>query len=185
MNTRFVFQRRAGLALALSALGFAASPAALAAEPSGPARQQILAAHARYKAAWNDRDAAGVGAAFGATGTFKSAAMTAPVQGSEAIAKAVAVTLTAFPDFQVKVDSNEFLDDRRMVERWTISGTWTHPFPAGPFAGLTPTGKRFSVTGASFYTWDGTKLESYENYYNVLSLMVQIGAVSLPPTAAR
>lgn len=177
---------RQTLSLTVSAVAFAASltaaPAALAQDTA--VRQLVLSQWAQNKSAWNARDAAGVGAAFSEGGSFRTATMHASVQGAEAVARAIGVTFSAFPDFQVQSAAPDFLDDRRIVERWTATGTWTQPFPAGPLAGVVPTGRRFTVQGVSLYEWDNGKISSYENYFNVLAMMAQIGAVAMPTAQA-
>ncbi len=93
--------------------------------------------------------------------------------------------LTAFPDLKLVVVSIAWTSQNAMVDRWTLTGTWTEPFLSGPLNGVKPTGRPFTIEGASFYEWEGGKIKRYENYYDRLSLLGQIGALAPPAAAAR
>ena len=148
----------------------------------GANRRAILAAHERFKAAWNQRDAGTIAALLGDDGAFTTPYSNGKLTGGAAVAKVLeAGTFAAFPDFSVQVISAEFVDDRTMFERWVLSGTWSGAFKAGPLAGAPPSGRRFTVTGVSRYEWDGARLRSYDAWFDQLSMLAQIGALGGPP----
>lgn len=146
--------------------------------------RQEHAEWARYKAAWNAHDARGIAGAFTADASFKTPALPQAVHGPEAIAEAVQPMLAAFPDLKLAIVSNAWAGPNTMVERWTLSGTWTGRFLTGPLTGAVPSGRPFVIEGASFYEWENGKIRSYENYYDRLALLGQIGALA-PPAPAR
>ncbi len=147
--------------------------------------QRELAEWARYKAAWNAHDARGIASAFAPDASFKTPAQPQAVQGPAAIAEAVQPMLAAFPDLKLVVTSNTWTSPRTMVERWTLTGTWTERFLSGPLIGVAPSGRPFMIEGASFYEWENGKIKRYENYYDRMSLLGQIGALGGPPDSRR
>lgn len=140
---------------------------------------------ARYKAAWNAHDARGIASAFAADASFKTPVQPQAVHGPAAIAEAIQPMLAAFPDLKLVVVSNAWTGPRTMVERWTLTGTWTERFLSGPLTGVAPSGRPFTIEGASFYEWENGKIKRYENYYDRMSLLGQIGALGGPPDTRR
>lgn len=174
--------RRAALRpLGAALLILPALPACAAVEPD-PKREQVLAEWARYKAAWNRRDAQGVGASLLPDGTFTTDYSGGTLTGGVAVARLLDDgTFAAFPDFQVTTVGMDLVGSRSMFERWIITGTWSRPFKAGPLAGAPASGKRFTARGASYYEWDNGKIKAYEAFGDQLSLLSQIGALGAPP----
>jgi steroid delta-isomerase-like uncharacterized protein len=65
-------------------------------------------------------------------------------------------------------------EEELAMAQWTITMTHT-----GPFLGLQPTGKQISAKGISIQRFvDGKIVEAWDNW-DQLSVMVQLGAVSL------
>jgi predicted ester cyclase len=77
------------------------------------------------------------------------------------------------------------VDEDTLAEQWVITGTWKKPFPAGPLAGVPPTGKAFSVPGASFLEWSDGKIQSSVHYYDQMALLTQIGVIPPPEQRAN
>ena len=145
-------------------------------------RREVLAAHDRFKAAWNQRDAATIAALLGDNGAFTTPYSNGTITGGAAVAKLLeASTFAAFPDFSVQMTSVEFVDARTMLERWVISGTWSGAFKAGPLAGAPPSGRKFTVPGVGRYESDGARLRSYDAWFDQLSMLAQIGVLGGPP----
>jgi predicted ester cyclase len=127
-----------------------------------------------YELAWNRHDVARVVAYFQPNGTYinpvagrlSGPAMTGWLQG----------LFAAIPDFKVETVSANPLGDRMIVSQWVIKGTWTQPFPSGPLAGAKPTGKSFTVAGASFYEWKDGNFSSETANFDQLAFLTQIGA---------
>ena len=66
-------------------------------------------------------------------------------------------------------------EDDLVMYRWTLSGRQT-----GPFMGLPPSGRSFSITGIdAFRLRDGKIVESWAAA-DALSMLVQLGVVQLP-----
>ncbi|HEX2092698.1 MAG TPA: ester cyclase, partial [Longimicrobiaceae bacterium] len=79
-----------------------------------------------------------------------------------------------FPDMRLEEEAVVAEGDL-VASRWTVSGTHT-----GPFAGLPPSGNRFSITGMSFYrVVDGKIVEGWVNDDN-LGMARQLGALPSP-----
>lgn len=147
---------------------------------AGESRQRAMAEWAKFKEAWNNHDPAGIAGAFQAGGIYNNPSAGGPLTGP-AIAQFTGALFTGVPDFKVQTVSSHFVNENLMAVRWVITGTWTQPFPRGPLAGATPTGKSFSVPGASFYEWSDGKIKRYDAYFDRMSLLTQIGAIQVPP----
>jgi len=84
---------------------------------------------------------------------------------------------TAFPDTRFTVDDIVAEGDHVAV-RWTVHGTHR-----GELRGISPTNKRVTVTGTSFYHVSNGKIQECWDNWDALGLMRQIGAIHEP--AAR
>jgi len=104
-----------------------------------------------YTQAWCSQNAASVAAFFSENGSLKINDG-APSVGRTAITAAAQGFMTAFPDLVVAMDSVS-LDGRRVVYRWTLTGTNTGP--GG-------TGKAVRISGYEEWTFgaDGLIAES-------------------------
>jgi predicted ester cyclase len=80
----------------------------------------------------------------------------------------------AFPDGHTQIDDLIAADDK-VVLRWTDGGTHR-----GPFMGIAPTGKRVTLTGIDIYRIVDDKIVEYWCSEDVLGLLEQLGAVTLP-----
>lgn len=140
-----------------------------------------------YKAAWNSHDMQALGAYYAKDATYTDPG-TGKLSGP-AIADAVQGLFTAIPDFKVQAVSADPISEDTLAEQWVITGTWTKPFPAGPLAGAKPTGKSFTVPGASFLKWRDGKIQSSIHYYDQMAFLTQIGVIpppgENPPASAR
>jgi len=84
-----------------------------------------------------------------------------------------------FKDARFEIDDLIVADDR-VVARWTCSGTHT-----GDFIGIPATGKKVTVLGISMYRLRDGKIVETRNSADVLGMLVQLGAVSLPGMKAE
>lgn len=145
---------------------------------SATAGDDMMQAFEQYKNAWNSHDLEALAAYYG-----KGATYTDPGAGKvsgPAIIQTIGGLFTAFPDFKVKVVSADPVDADTLAEQWVVTGTWKKPFPGGPLAGAKPSGKSFTVPGASFLEWNDGKIESSIQYYDQMSLLTQIGVIPPP-----
>lgn len=76
----------------------------------------------------------------------------------------------AFPDFQLQLTSHVVSGSRAAAE-WTMTGTHR-----GALFGLAATGKRMSMRGVSVFEIQGDQLRRCTDYYNVATMMKQLGA---------
>jgi steroid delta-isomerase-like uncharacterized protein len=83
---------------------------------------------------------------------------------------------TAFPGLTFTTESL-LIDDHRVAQFFTISGTHQ-----GPFGGVPATGRKFQITGAWLFSLreDGLIVED-RRVYDVTHMLVQIGALRTKP----
>jgi len=93
------------------------------------------------------------------------------LEGREAFKQFVAGTHTTFPDIHFTIE--ESVAERDTVAfRWTMTGTHTNEF-----MGIAPSGKRFTVPGATIVRLSEGKLAEAWLYWDRLAMMEQLGAV--------
>lgn len=84
---------------------------------------------------------------------------------------------TAFPDFNVVIDSYVIQDGKSYVN-WTCTGTNT-----GEFMGNAPTGKEIETHGISVWTFDANGVAIQEDaFYDNMELYNQLGYTVSPPS---
>jgi steroid delta-isomerase-like uncharacterized protein len=81
-----------------------------------------------------------------------------PTKGSDGFRDFVSSLRSAFPDLSMKVE-NIFGEGDFCCARWSATGTHR-----GDFMGISPTNKRFSITGTDTFRFSGGKV--VENYCN-------------------
>lgn len=85
----------------------------------------------------------------------------------------------AFPDMHITIEE-QIVEGDKIAARYTGSGTHT-----GTFLGIAPTGKHVTVTGMGFgRIVDGKFVESWI-IFDGLSLLQQLGVISLPGQASE
>jgi steroid delta-isomerase-like uncharacterized protein len=77
----------------------------------------------------------------------------------------------AFGDARFDIDELIGSDDR-VVASWTLHATHT-----GPFAGLSPTGKKVAFRGISVYRLHDGKITETRNLPDLLGLFIQLDAI--------
>ncbi len=99
-----------------------------------------------------------------------------PVHGLEGFKEMIGALHASFPDLEIREDDT-IAEGDLVASRWIASGTHT----GVAFVGLDPSGRRFEITGMSFYQLRGGKIvEGWVNDDN-LGMAIQLGAV---PAAA-
>jgi steroid delta-isomerase-like uncharacterized protein len=94
-----------------------------------------------------------------------------PIYGLEGFKQMIAMLHTAFPDLQI-TEEQMIAEDHTVAARWVASGTHL-----GNFMNLPPSGRRFEITGMSFYrVEDGRIVEGWVNDDN-LGMLRQLGAI--------
>ena len=84
-------------------------------------------------------------------------------------------TFANMPDFKIEAKSSFNASDWGASE-WVMSGTFAHSNIPG-----VPTGKSFSLRGASIIEFRGGKISRNTNYWNLASMLQQVGAMPAPP----
>lgn len=83
-------------------------------------------------------------------------------------------TTNAFPDVNITI--NEMIaEGNRVAMHWTFTGTHR-----GEFQGIPATGKAVSWTGIDIYTVMDGKIVEHMRVGDMLGLLQQLGAISLP-----
>jgi steroid delta-isomerase-like uncharacterized protein len=99
-------------------------------------------------------------------------------EGTAAFKQLLTDAHAAMPDFTITLDSGLVSGDLAAAE-YVISGTQSGDLPY-----LAATGKTFSLRAASIFTLAGGKIQRESRYYNMLSFLSQLDALSgatLPP----
>jgi predicted ester cyclase len=89
----------------------------------------------------------------------------------------------AMPDVRGKV-TTAFAAGNRAVLEVTYEGTHTGPFK-GPSGNVPPTGRRQVTPAAWILEFDGGKIKESHQYFDMLSLLQQLGALPQLEAAAR
>lgn len=95
-----------------------------------------------------------------------------PVHGLDAFKGMIGGLRAAFPDLAIR-EEDAVAEGELVAARWVATGTHT----GGPFAGLEASGRRFEITGMSFYrVRDGLIVEGWVND-DSLGMLGQLGAL--------
>ena len=96
------------------------------------------------------------------------------IRGPEGFKQNVAAIRSAFPDFHMRI-VDLVAEAEKLVTHYVITGT-----QEGELAGIPPSGNRIEVAGMGIdYFRRGKICESWE-YYDVMGLMQQLGAIPYP-----
>ncbi|MDB5854788.1 MAG: hypothetical protein JWR22_2829 [Herminiimonas sp.] len=159
----------------LGALGGCASEGPSTATRGASPNAAMLRAN-EGAAVWNSHNLDAIAQRFQPSATFSS-----PITGGAVPVARMLTSLqglfAAVPDARVQVASVATPDEETMVQQWVVNGTWTAPFSSGVLAGVPPTGKTFTVPGASFIKFKDGKIISETQYYDQLAYMAQLGVL--------
>jgi steroid delta-isomerase-like uncharacterized protein len=100
------------------------------------------------------------------------------IEGPEGGKQFITMMRHAFPGFEYIIE-DEIAEGDRVVNRWTARGTHR-----GPFQGLPPTGRQFSIAGIGIYRVANGKLVEGWTSADLLGLMGQLGALPAPAQSA-
>ena len=79
-----------------------------------------------------------------------------------------------FPDLKFKIDDT-IAERNEVVIHWTANGTHN-----GPFLGMQPTNRKATVSGTSIYRIEGNKIAEEWVYWNLMTMMEQLGVRMAP-----
>ena len=100
-----------------------------------------------------------------------------PSEGEAAVRELLQGLMTGFPDFHAETEKLHHADDAVIGEA-RITGTHN-----GPFAGIPPTGKRIDVPMAAIFEFDGDRLLCEKVYWDIATILRQIGILPEPAPA--
>ncbi len=102
-----------------------------------------------------------------------------PIRGIAGFKQMIGGLHSAFPDMKLTEEA-AIAEGDLVAARWNATGTHR----GGPFNGMPPSGKRFSITGMSFYRIGGGKI--VEGWVNddSLGMLQQLGAFAAREAAA-
>jgi len=138
--------------------------AILCAAPAGAAD----AIAEKWAAAWNSHDVEKVVALFTADGVYDDVAFGTTSRGTAALRQYAKSYFDAVPDMKTSVTGGAITGGRAYIE-WVFSGT---------DVGLYKTNKPFSIRGVSIVATKRGKIASERDYYDLSSLMKQVGAAA-------
>ncbi|HEY7609917.1 MAG TPA: ester cyclase [Alphaproteobacteria bacterium] len=95
-----------------------------------------------------------------------------PIDGAANVRDLLKGLLEGFPDFRAEIDRLHHSDSVVAVE---LRITGTH---RGPWASIPPTGRRIDVPALSLFKFDGDRLECEKVYFDMATLMRQLGALA-------
>ena len=110
-------------------------------------------------------------------------------KGADEIVTYLRGILGAFPDHASRLDAVLPASDAVTVE-WTETGTHTQPYASPLGRELAPTGRSFEVPIVEVFRFQGDKIISQHEYYDLLSLLAQVGwlegfvAAMYPPSTS-
>lgn len=94
-------------------------------------------------------------------------------RGKDEVKDYVAETFTAFPDFKLELKC--FLASGDLAgSEWVMTGTFLGEVKSAP---VKPTGKSFSVRGASITEFRGEKIKRHTDYYDGITYLRQMGVI--------
>ncbi len=98
--------------------------------------------------------------------------------GTEEVSRYFEETRAAFPDQRNELIALHHADDAVVVEFW-LKGTHQ-----GPLRGIPPTGKQFVCQTVALFMFDGENLVGERVYFDVLTILGQLGIAGLQPSAS-
>lgn len=129
-------------------------------------------------AVWGDHDLDRLDVLFAADGVYEDVPPQITYRGPEEIKKFLTAIWGWAPDIRFDVTSVSVAGaGDRAVAEWIMTGTQT-----GPIGAIPPSGKEFSVRGASVIELRDGKILRNSDYYDLASLVTQFGVrFAAPP----
>jgi steroid delta-isomerase-like uncharacterized protein len=100
-----------------------------------------------------------------------------PISGKAGLKMYLEGLFASFPDVTVTPETG-FVADTWGAVQWTFAGTRT-----GPTSPVGETETSYSLRGASVWELEGGKIRRSTGYYDLLTILVQLGAISPPGDA--
>jgi len=130
-------------------------------------REAVVRAHAEAE---NRRDVAATLATFH-TPRYEVVPLGEPVDGAKNVHDLLSGLFEGFPDFHAEIERLHHSDSVVAAE---VRMRGTH---RGPWAGVPPTGRRIDVPTLCLFKFDGEKLQGEKVYFDMATLLRQLGAL--------
>ncbi len=137
-------------------------------------RQEIAEFFAKRDAAWQRHNSAALAANHAENGEVDSP-LRGKVQGHKAILNTYTDFFASFPDARY-VTENLLIDGDRVVQFIKMTGT-----QKGDFCGLPPSGKRFQMRCAFFFSFQDDRIAHELRIYDFTGILVQLGILKAKP----
>jgi steroid delta-isomerase-like uncharacterized protein len=128
----------------------------------------------KWASAWNSHDVERVIPLFTDDVVYEDVAIGQVNKGAEQLRKFAKFFFDVVPDLKIDVTGSHIKGGHGYIE-WTLSGT---------DVGIFKTNRKFSIRGSTVLDVDRTKISRDFDYYNVATLMEQVGVQCLPQPAA-
>ena len=137
-------------------------------------REEIAQFFARRNDAWNRHDIAALTADHADEGEVDSP-LGGHVRGRAAIQDFYSQWFSSFPDAELFAD-DLLIDGNRAVQLCKMIG-----IQRGPFCGLEPSGKQFTVHCAFMFVFSGLKIARETRIYDFTGMLLQLGVLTAKP----
>jgi len=98
------------------------------------------------------------------------------MKGADELVQAYQAWKQAIPDGKGTI-KDTLVSGNKVAQEVVWTGTQSGPLPS-PSGTIPPSGKPISVPGAQVITFEGDKIVELKQYFNLMTLLQQIGAVS-------
>ncbi len=129
-----------------------------------------------YIGAWDSHDADKIASFFTDDCVYEDLAAGIVNRGKKELKDFIKATFIWSPDLKFELKSSFGAGDQ-VASEWVMSGTH-----AGEFGGMPPTGKTFSLRGASILELREGKIYRNSDYYNAASFLQQVGLLPQAPS---
>jgi len=128
-------------------------------------------------AAWNAHDLDRILALYTADPVYEEVTLGEVHRGRAAVRECFGGGFIAFPDLRFELTWT-LVAGARVASEWTMSGTHD-----GDFTGMPATHKPFRVRGASAFELVGDKVQAQRDYWDLVTLLTQLGVMPQPAGA--
>ena len=128
-----------------------------------------------YLAAWNSHDTKKVLSFYTDDCVYEDLALGVVKRGKKELSDFINESFTGFPDFKFELKGCFFSTERACTE-WVMTGTHSGDLPK-----LRATGRTISVRGAGISEVKGDKLSRHTDYYDMVTLLRQLGVIPPAP----
>lgn len=124
-----------------------------------------------YINAWNSHDVENIAAFFTEDGIHEDVAVGSVYHGKNELKAGLSPLFAACPDFKLELKSL-FGSNDWVGQEWLMTGTQTGAFGV---LGIPATGRSFLIRGASITKLRGGKIARNTDYWNLMSMLQQLG----------